>query len=79
VKMLALSFLVLIGMVLVAEGVELHIPKGYIYFAMFFSLCVEMLNLRIRKHRGRPTQLRPRKPVSARFGRRERTGRAETS
>jgi len=49
VKMLALSFLVLIGMALIAEGVDLHIPKGYIYFAMSFSVSVEMLNLRLRK------------------------------
>ncbi|OAN43601.1 hypothetical protein A6A03_18295 [Chloroflexus islandicus] len=46
VKMLALSFLLLIGFSLVAEGFELHIPKGYIYFAMGFSVMVEMLNLR---------------------------------
>jgi predicted tellurium resistance membrane protein TerC len=56
VKMLALSFLVLIGTALVAEGVGLHIPKGYIYFAMAFSLGVEMLNLRLRG-RGKPVNL----------------------
>ena len=49
VKMLALSFLLLIGMNLIAEGVGFHIPKGYTYFAMGFSLGVEMLNLRLRK------------------------------
>jgi predicted tellurium resistance membrane protein TerC len=49
VKMLALSFLLLIGVMLVAEGARQHIPKGYIYFAMFFSLVVEMMNLRLRK------------------------------
>jgi predicted tellurium resistance membrane protein TerC len=49
VKMLALSFLILIGVMLVAEGFGTHIPKGYIYFAMAFSLGVEMLNLRLRK------------------------------
>ena len=49
VKMLALSFLLLIGTTLVAEGFHLHIPKGYVYFAMAFSLGVEMLNLRLRK------------------------------
>ena len=49
VKMLALSFLLLIGMTLVAEGFEQHIPKGYIYFAMAFAVMVEMLNLRLRK------------------------------
>lgn len=48
VKMLALNFLVLIGVALVAEGIDFHIPKGYIYFAMAFSVVVEMLNLRIR-------------------------------
>jgi predicted tellurium resistance membrane protein TerC len=48
VKMLALSFLLLIGMSLMAEGFEQHIPKGYIYFAMGFSIFVEMINLRIR-------------------------------
>jgi predicted tellurium resistance membrane protein TerC len=49
VQMLALSFLLLIGFTLVAEGLELHVPKGYIYFAMGFSILVEMLNLRLRK------------------------------
>ncbi|HEV7238719.1 MAG TPA: TerC family protein [Thermoanaerobaculia bacterium] len=48
VKMLALSFLLLIGMALVAEGLEFHIPKGYIYFAMGFSVFVEMLNIRLK-------------------------------
>ena len=49
IKMLALSFLILIGMALIGEGVDLHIPKGYIYFAMAFSVMVEMLNLRLRR------------------------------
>jgi predicted tellurium resistance membrane protein TerC len=49
VKMLALSFLLLIGFALIAEGLDQHIPKGYIYFAMAFSVFVEMLNLRVRK------------------------------
>jgi predicted tellurium resistance membrane protein TerC len=57
VKMLALSFLLLIGASLVAEGFGHHIPKGYIYFAMGFSVFVEAINLRIRG-RGRPVQLR---------------------
>jgi len=48
IKMLALSFLVLIGVALIAEGIDVHIPKGYIYFAMAFSVVVEMLNLKIR-------------------------------
>ena len=49
VKMLALSFLLLIGVSLIGEGLEQHIPKGYIYFAMGFSVFVEMINLRVRK------------------------------
>ena len=49
IKMLALSFLVVVGVVLIAEGFENHIPKGYVYFAMAFSVCVEMLNIRLRK------------------------------
>ena len=51
IKMLALSFLILIGVTLVGEGFDRHIPKGYIYFAMAFSVGVEMLNLRIRKNK----------------------------
>ncbi|GLC24328.1 TerC family protein [Roseisolibacter agri] len=58
VKMLALSFLLLIGTNLVAEGLGQHIPKGYTYFAMFFSVAVEMLNLRLRKATDRPVKLR---------------------
>lgn len=61
VKMLALAFLVLIGVALIAEGVDLHIPKGYIYFAMAFSVAVEMLNLRLRRAR-EPVQLHKRPP-----------------
>ena len=49
IRMLALSFLILIGVSLVGEGLEFHIPKGYIYFAMAFSLFVEMINLRVRR------------------------------
>ena len=49
IKLLALSFLVVVGVVLIAEGFEHHIPKGYVYFAMAFSVCVEMLNIRLRK------------------------------
>jgi predicted tellurium resistance membrane protein TerC len=49
VKILALAFLILIGTTLLAEGVGFHVPKGYIYFAMTFSFCVELINLRIRK------------------------------
>ncbi|WP_020504178.1 TerC family protein [Lamprocystis purpurea] len=51
IKMLALSFLILVGVVLIAEGVGQHIPKGYIYFAMAFSVAVEMLNIQVRKRR----------------------------
>jgi len=57
VKMLALSFLLLIGVSLIAEGLDQHIPKGYIYFAMGFSVFVEMINLRIRA-RSKPVHLR---------------------
>jgi predicted tellurium resistance membrane protein TerC len=57
VKVLALSFLILIGVMLVADSFDKHIPKGYIYFAMAFSLGVEMLNLRLRKQR-KPVLLR---------------------
>jgi predicted tellurium resistance membrane protein TerC len=57
-KMLALSFLVLIGVALVAEGWGFHIPKGYIYFSMAFAIAVEMLNMRARKRAKQPVQLR---------------------
>jgi predicted tellurium resistance membrane protein TerC len=57
-KMLALSFLLLIGITLIADGLGQHIAKGYIYFAMAFSVFVEMLNLRIRKHVVAPVKLR---------------------
>jgi predicted tellurium resistance membrane protein TerC len=60
IKMLALSFLILIGMALVGEGFEFHIPKGYIYFAMAFSVAVEMLNIRVRR-RVMPDPLKLRK------------------
>ncbi len=55
VKMLALSFLLLIGLALIGDGLDLHIPKGYIYFAMGFSVFVEMINMRLR--RGAPVEL----------------------
>jgi predicted tellurium resistance membrane protein TerC len=51
IKMLALSFLLLVGVALIGEGFEMQIPKGYIYFAMAFSVLVEMLNLRLRRRR----------------------------
>jgi predicted tellurium resistance membrane protein TerC len=56
-KMLALSFLILIGVMLVAEGFHQHVPKGYVYFAMAFSLVVELLNMRIRKSAEAPVKL----------------------
>jgi predicted tellurium resistance membrane protein TerC len=61
IKMLALSYLVMIGVTLIAEGFAFHIPKGYIYFAMAFSVAVEMLNMKVRK-RARPVRLH--KPIS---------------
>ena len=60
IKMLALSFLLLIGVTLIAEGVEQHISKGYIYFAMAFSLLVEMLNLKMRSNSEEPVKLQGR-------------------
>ena len=57
IKMLALSFLLLIGFTLIVEGLHQHIPKGYIYFAMAFSVLVELLNLRLRKVHAAPVKL----------------------
>ena len=57
IKMLALAFLVVVGVVLIAEGLGHHVPKGYIYFAMAFSVAVEMLNIRMRKRATKPVQL----------------------
>jgi predicted tellurium resistance membrane protein TerC len=56
IKMLALSFLMLIGFTLIAEGFDIHIPKGYVYFAMAFSFVVEMLNITIRKRRAKAVE-----------------------
>ena len=58
IKMLALSFLLLVGVVLVADGLGQHIQKGYIYFAMAFSFAVEMLNIKLRSKRAKPVELR---------------------
>lgn len=58
IKILALSFLILVGVTLIVEGFDVHVPKGYIYFAMAFSVAVEMLNIRMRKKRAKPVQLR---------------------
>lgn len=57
IKMLALSFLVVVAVVLIAEGFDNHVPKGYIYSAMAFSVVVEMLNIRMRKRAAKPVQL----------------------
>jgi predicted tellurium resistance membrane protein TerC len=57
IKMLALSFLLLVGVMLVAEGFDHKVPKGYIYFAMAFSVAVEMLNIRMRKKKSAPVKL----------------------
>ena len=59
IKMLASSFLVVVGVVLVAEGFGEHVPKGYVYFGMAFSLAVEMLNIRLRRNSKKPVQLHP--------------------
>lgn len=60
IKMLALAFLFVIGVVLIADGFDHHVPKGYVYFAMAFSVVVEMLNIRLRKRAARPVELRER-------------------
>ncbi|KQU91657.1 hypothetical protein ASC78_01650 [Variovorax sp. Root318D1] len=59
IKMLALAFLVVVGVVLVAEGFDHHVPKGYVYFAMAFSVGVEMLNIRMRKKAAKAVKLHP--------------------
>ncbi len=59
-EILALSFLILIGFMLVVEGLDIHVPKGYIYFALFFSLMIELLNMRMRKKAANPVQLHDR-------------------
>ena len=58
IKILALSFLILVGVTLIVEGFEVHVPKGYIYFAMAFSVAVEMLNIQMRKKKLTPVRLR---------------------
>jgi predicted tellurium resistance membrane protein TerC len=72
IKMLALSFLVLVGVTLIAEGFETHVPKGYVYFAMAFSIAVEMLNIRLRARREAaraPVRLRKHAPGAKREAR----------
>jgi predicted tellurium resistance membrane protein TerC len=61
IKILALSFLLLIGVSLIAEGFEQHMPKGYIYFAMAFSVFVEMINMRVRD-KATPVKLHQKMP-----------------
>jgi predicted tellurium resistance membrane protein TerC len=58
IKILALSFLVVVGFTLLVEGFDVHVPKGYIYFAMAFSLGVEMINIKLRKATDKPVELR---------------------
>jgi len=60
IKILALSFLILVGVTLMVEGFDVHVPKGYIYFSMAFSVTVEMLNIRMRKKRAAPVKLHSR-------------------
>ncbi len=62
IKILALSFLILVGVTLIADGFDMHVPKGYIYFSMAFSVAVEMLNLRMRRKMQAPVQLRKKLP-----------------
>jgi predicted tellurium resistance membrane protein TerC len=57
IKILALAFLILVGVTLIVEGFDVHVPKGYIYFAMAFSVAVEMLNIRMRRKRAVPLRL----------------------
>ena len=57
IKILALSFLILVGVTLMVEGFDVHVPKGYIYFAMAFSVGVEMLNIRMRRKKAEPVRL----------------------
>ena len=64
IKVLALSFLLMVGVALVAEGLEFHIPRGYIYFAMAFSVFVELVNLRVRKKED-PVQLKRNLPIGS--------------
>lgn len=80
IKVLALSFLVVVGVVLIADAFGQHVPKGYIYFAMAFSVAVEMLNIRLRKRADRPVELisayEPRRSATA--GAREGDGPGKT-
>ncbi|MBP9855032.1 MAG: TerC family protein [Candidatus Omnitrophica bacterium] len=62
IKILALSFLILVGVTLIAEGLDFHVPKGYIYFSMAFSIGVEMLNIKMRSKKNNPVKLH--KPIN---------------
>lgn len=62
IKILALSFLILVGVTLMSEAFDVHVPKGYVYFAMAFSVAVEMLNIRLRKRLTKPLKLRKQLP-----------------
>ena len=64
IKILALSFLILVEVTLIVEGFDVHVPKGYIYFAMAFSVAVEMLNIRMRRKRASPVKLHSRYAVN---------------
>lgn len=75
IKILALSFLILVGVTLMVEGFDVHVPKGYIYFAMAFSIAVEMINLRIRARTALPRKLRKRYSS----GKIDPTGKSESS
>ena len=57
IKMLALAFLLVVGVVLIADGTGYHVPKGYVYFAMAFSIAVESLNISLRKRANKPVDL----------------------
>lgn len=65
IKILALSFLILVGVTLMVEGFDVHVPKGYIYFAMAFSIAVEMINIRIRARKASPVKLHNRYAAKA--------------
>ena len=60
IKMLALAFLFVVGVVLIADGLDHHVPKGYVYFAMLFSLSVELLNIYLRRRTAHPVELHER-------------------
>jgi predicted tellurium resistance membrane protein TerC len=79
IKMLALSFLLMIGLTLLLDGFDVHIPKGYIYFAMAFSLLVELLNLRVRARSAEPVHFHQRYKADGGDGRSERATSTEAT